>query len=252
VHFITKVPLVRSVTHSVYDIGYWLDNHYEQLNLIDGVFLDSDMRRLEPLTGLFAPDADWRNKIIEVDNIEHVLENHLFESLLWCDTLVEMAEKRQTAESQNGVVWAISVNDFGMPCFDTITDFGEEVARSCVTECDILARNGIVHVVDVVILSETVETRGPLPPLPEGARPPNVRPEGVLNSGGETPWYVDDSSNQDKPVDYSRPKRNYDWDEVDDLDGQEVLPGTTLESGAAATRLLVSIAILPLLAFLIA
>jgi len=210
-HMVTQVPLVRSVTHSVYEIGFWLENYYEQLNLIDGVFLDSDMKRLEPMTALYAPDADWRNKIIEVDNIEPVLENHLFEDLLWCHVLIDKAINRETIESLNGQVWGVSVNDLGMPCIDTIADSGEEVARSCITECDHLARNGIVHTVDKVVLSSQVETRGPTPALPAGARPKPIKP----NPTGRPAWMKDEAPD-DAPASYTRPKRRYEWDEFDD------------------------------------
>ena len=235
-HFVSQVPLVRSVTHSVYDIGHWLDNHYEQLNLIDGVFLDSDLRRLEPITGLFAPDEEWRNKIITPDMIEPVLESHIFETLLWCDVLRDYAKEGKTVESQNKAIWSISVNDFDMPCFDTITDFGEEQARSCVIECDHLARNGIVHVVDKVLLNQDIATRGPMMPLPEGARPPiKDRPDGILDKHDTNPWYH--KGDDDKPVDYSRPKRQYGFDEVDDDPNFKDDTGNKGEkSGAVSTQ----------------
>lgn len=219
-HFITRVPLVRSITHSVYEIGDWLGRYYEQLNLIDSVFLDDDMKRLEPMTAVYAPDSEWRNKKIELDNIEYILESHLFEALLWCDVLLEYApgsgheNEGKKIESLSGAEWSITKNGLGMPCFTIFIGLGEQLA-SCVTECDVLARNGIVHTVDKVMLDTPVATRGPSPSLPPIERPPrdvynnNGRPSGQTGQGSN--GYLDGETD----VSYSRPKRLYGWDEVD-------------------------------------
>lgn len=207
IHFITAVPLVRSVTHSVYDMGWWL-GFVEQPNLIDSVFLRSDMKRLEPLTAIFAPDEEWRNKIIPMERIEPVLENHLFEDLLWCHTLVGIAKSKGTIESLNGYTWYISLNSAGYPCFDTIED-GKQVTQACITECDVLARNGLVHVVDKVILYEKLETKAPSP-----APPPSVRPPIDPDDGG-IPGPQDRPDPNSLSTEFTRPKRLYDWNVFD-------------------------------------
>lgn len=205
------------MTHSVYDIAWFLGGFFQQINLIDSVFLRSDMKRLEPLTALFAPDIEWSNKIIELDEIEPVLENHLFTGLLWCHTLLEKSKTREQIESQSGNLWSISENQEGMPCFDTIAAFGDESQQACVTECDILARNGIVLVVDKVLLVTELPTRGPTPALPPSARAP-TKPSGGLNrpSGeGGGPGEVNGYTGPTPPVSFSRPQRLYEWDQLD-------------------------------------
>jgi hypothetical protein len=160
-HFTTKVPLVRSVTHSTYDIADWLGHFYDQLNLIDSIFLDDDMKRLEPMTALFAPDYSWRNKVIPLDRVEYILESHIFKSLLWCDVLREYApgsgheNEGKKIESENGAEWAITLNGKNMPCFTAFIGLGQQL-DACVVECDILARNGIVHALDEVLLDAQV------------------------------------------------------------------------------------------------
>jgi len=233
VHFITKVPLARSVTHSVYDIGDYLGNYYEQLNLIDSVYLRSDMRRLEPLTAVFAPDHDWRNKIIDLERIEYILENHLFEGLLWCDYLLALESRGERIESLSGQEWGLSVNEFGMPCFDSLIGFTR--VSSCVTECDHLARNGIVLIVDQVILSEEVATRRPTPPLPPGARPP--RPKGIAGNGVGGLDFGSGGA-----LSFSRPKRLYTWEEADD--------DPEYKDSSASTRAALFAAALPFLIML--
>lgn len=165
VHFISEVPRPFSITHDVYDIANELREQYTiQVLLIDTVFLRADIKRLLPLTAFFAPNEEWKNKIIEVDQIgEGVLKNMLFENLWWCDRLRENVGER--IESLNGQTWTISLNDADMPCFETAGNLGD-VTRACITKCDILARNGIVHELDTVLLSEVGQTLGPTPPIP--------------------------------------------------------------------------------------
>ena len=122
------------------------------------------MRRLLPLTAFFAPNEAFEGKVFELTEISGtVLENHIFKELLWCEKLVGMAGQR--VESHNGRTWLISVNEAGFPCFDTIEVFGGASQKACVVECDILARNGIVHELDTALVFETAETRPPSPPI---------------------------------------------------------------------------------------
>jgi hypothetical protein len=171
-HFVTVLPVPKSVTHSVYDIAAEMPEYSGQIRLIDTVFLRQDMRRLLPLTAMFAPDEDWENKLIELEDISKViLENHLIEDLAWCEDLVALEGEK--IETLNGQLWSISVNEDGKPCFDTKVPGGESY-KSCVLVCDILARNGIVHLLDKVILFETVETLPPRAPSPPTAARPSA------------------------------------------------------------------------------
>ena len=177
VHFTTVMPTPISVTHSVYDIATLINNFTTQVALIDAVFLREDMRRLLPMTAMYANNAGWENVAVQLEDIEtKVLENMIFDDLMWCDDLREIAAdpSRNRVESQNGRLWFVSVNEDNMPCFDTIAVFGQETQRSCITTCDILARNGLVHELDKIMLFEAPETVGPQAPLPPIARNPSA------------------------------------------------------------------------------
>jgi Fasciclin domain len=121
------------------------------------------MRRLLPLTAMYAPNADWEGKIIALGDISKtVLESHLFDTLLWCDTLRAKAGTR--VASLNGQTWLLSINEEGFPCFDTLQVFGGPSFKACITKCDILARNGIVHELDSLLLFQNPETLAPQDP----------------------------------------------------------------------------------------
>jgi hypothetical protein len=182
VHFTEAVPLPKSMTWTVYDFAKNDDSFQTQITMIDAVFLATDMKQLSPLTVLFAPDDKWGNLAIPMEEISRtVLENMVFKSLLWCDTL--RALKGQFAESHNQKYWSITINDDNMPCFQfstvkasngTLVDpktKGAGMYQSCITECDILARNGIVHHIDTVLLFEAAQT---VPPKLDGARLPGT------------------------------------------------------------------------------
>ena len=149
-HFITVLPVSKSVTHTVYDIAAEMPDYSGQITLIDTVFLKQDMRRLLPLTAMYAPNSDWDNKLIKLEDISKViLENHLIENLAWCEDLVALAGTK--IDTLNGQLWGVTVNEAGFPCFDTKIP-GGEAYKSCIVECDILARNGLVHLLDKVML----------------------------------------------------------------------------------------------------
>jgi hypothetical protein len=212
VHFTKKVPLPYSMTETVYDVPRRLGGFEEQLNLIDTVFLAADMKRLLPVTALYAPNDQWTNKQIELADISvSVLENHIFEKLLWCHVLVGLAGTE--IESHNGQFWFISVNEEGFPCFDIVTAAGES-DRSCVTKCDILARNGIVHEVDKIVLFDGLSTRGPSPPVPPTFVPPSIPQSSISRPAASRPSVVANFGPM-MPVAFSKPKPRYDLDELD-------------------------------------
>jgi uncharacterized surface protein with fasciclin (FAS1) repeats len=169
VHFVDQVPLPISMTHSVYDFAKINPNFTTQTTWIDTVTLGPDMERLLPITTFYAPNPMWEKMVVEVTEISTtVLENMIFKSLLWCNKLRNMTG--QYAESHNGKYWRITVNKDNMPCFvfgDSKN--GSQSMQSCVTKCDMLARNGLVHEVDTLLLYEAPET---IPPNMEGAKLP--------------------------------------------------------------------------------
>jgi Fasciclin domain len=153
------------VTHTVYDIAAENANFSTQILLIDTVFLTQSMKQLLPLTAMYAPNSDWENKVVKLEDISKVvLENMLIEGLMWCSKLRELAG--QKVESHNGQTWRVTLNEADMPCFETAQVAGGEIYKACITKCDILARNGIVHELDSLILFEDPETLGPMAPTP--------------------------------------------------------------------------------------
>jgi hypothetical protein len=160
VHFVTQVPLPRSVTRTVYDIAKEDPKFSTQISYIDTVRLAADMKRLLPLTAFYAPNAEWEGKVTRIEDIaKTVLESHMFEKLLWCDTIRSM--KGSAITSLNNRTWEISINDAGFPCFDTYEEEDGQTKRACITKCDIIARNGIVHELDTLLLFNAAETRPP-------------------------------------------------------------------------------------------
>lgn len=204
-HFITILPVPRSVTHTVYDIvADGMENYTGQINLIDTVFLKQNMRRLLPLTAMYAHNDDWANKLIKLEDISKVvLENHLIENLAWCEDLVALDGEK--IDTLNGQLWTVSVNEAGFPCFESKVPGGESY-KSCITECDILARNGIVHLMDKVMLFETPETLGPVAPtVPTMSRPtaPSFfqKPTPTAGQGLDRPTFFGPTSPAYAPID---------------------------------------------------
>jgi Fasciclin domain len=204
VHFITQLPLPRSVTHTVYDIAKEDPQFTTQISYIDTLRLDSDMKRLLPLTTFFAPNDAFEGKVTKIEEIaEALLESHIFEKLLWCQTIIDLAGS--TITSYNNQSWTVSVGKSGMPCFDTYAGADGTIKKSCITKCDTLARNGIVHEVDELLLFNPAETRPPstfgdFPNVnaPTAPSPPTVfqRPSqsSIDNAPGASPSDGDDIS----------------------------------------------------------
>lgn len=159
VHFTNKVPTPISVTHTIYDIAKEQDKFSTQITYVDSVLLASDMQRLIPLTALYVPNPVWEGVPAPIGEIgEQILKSYMFDDLLWCDKLLESVG--QTVRSTNGFLWDITVNDDNMPCFGIASQFDDQPpkpARACVTSCDTLARNGIVHEIDYMMLVEEPE-----------------------------------------------------------------------------------------------
>jgi hypothetical protein len=149
------------VTHTVYDIANEDPKFSTQIAYIDTVYLDTDIKRLLPLTALYAPNEEWEGKKTKLEEIaKNVLESHLFDDLLWCDRLRELAGT--TVTSLNEKQWTITINSDNFPCFETTeTVVVGAVKSACITKCDILARNGVVHEMDTLLLFEAAETRSP-------------------------------------------------------------------------------------------
>jgi hypothetical protein len=198
------------MTQSVYEVARTVGGYEEQLNLIDSVFIRDDLMRLSPVTAMYAPNAQWNNKQISLQDIGvAVLENHIFKGLLWCKDLVAQAGTQM--ESENSQFWLVSVNADGKPCFDIYTDFGKPQQRACITKCDILARNGIVHEVDHIMLYKNLATTGPSPPIaPTFSHPTLPQPVNRPSaSSAQQPSSGQNNSGPSMPVAFARPQMKY-------------------------------------------
>lgn len=177
-HFTDALPLPRSVTKTIYDIANEDPKYTTQISYIDTVMLDSDMKRLLPLTAMYAPNKEWEGKKTEMNEIaEKVLKNHMFEKLYRCDELRSMVD--MPILSVNGKMWTVSVNKNDFPCFESADDAAPK--KACIIKCDILARNGIVHELDTLLLFEAAETR---PPSEFGGSFPS---DSATGTGGGSP-----------------------------------------------------------------
>jgi uncharacterized surface protein with fasciclin (FAS1) repeats len=205
VHFITKVPLPRSVTHTVYDIAKEDPQFSTHISYIDTVRLDADMKRLLPLTTFFAPNDAFEGKVTRMEDIaDKLLKNHIFEKLLWCDTILDMIDGSIT--SLNNHSWTISKGSNGLPCFDTYADTDGTVKRACIKKCDTLARNGIVHELDDILLFNPSETRPPSAfgdNFPSGNLPVAPAAPTIFQRPSDSSLTSDASSPEASPTDIS-------------------------------------------------
>lgn len=165
-HFTSVVPRPESVTKTCWTIAKENPKFSIHTGYLESLFLDEDINRLLPLTTFYAPDEAFEGKLFDIlEMSDTLLENFVFKELLWCEKLRELAANDERIESHNGRTWKISVNEEGFPCFDTIRYIGDFAERSCITKCDVLVRNGIMHELDSLLVFETVETAPPHPPI---------------------------------------------------------------------------------------
>ena len=152
---------------------------------MDTVYLSRHVKRLTPLTVLYAPDEAWEDTLLSVENTLKVdLENHLFLNLARCEHLIQL--EGQQIESFNGQLWNISVNEGGFPCFVAASPTGHS-SMSCIVECNILARNGIVHFVDNVLPTPPATAHPTSPPTPQSSpSPTTTSPKTSLPTPDET------------------------------------------------------------------
>jgi hypothetical protein len=124
------------------------------------------------------------------------LESHIFQDLLWCDDIRALAGQR--IESLNGETWFVTLNDDGFPCFLTEETFGGDAKKSCIVECDLLARNGLVHVMDELLVYETDQQDDASQPVPQldfgGSAPTFTRPTGGSPASSPTGSSFDSTS----------------------------------------------------------
>jgi hypothetical protein len=167
-----------------------------------------------PVTSLFVLDQVWAGLSVtnnssnnSVNFTEAVLENHLFLSggPYSCERLVEL--EGTTITSMNGINWTISVgqND-GLPCFTSAGTLGGDRA-ACITECNILAKNGIAHTVDFVLVTPgtSISTLAPSASMasaaPSVSNPPSPSPTVAIDASIDLEGCMADLSAADADAD---------------------------------------------------
>ena len=132
-----------------------------------------------PITLLVPDDSAFLNETIPFEQLDDVLENHIFEGLLFTDELQAMDGELIT--SVNGKQWLVEV--LGGTVFIS-SEGGEPVALQGST--DILFRDGVVHLLDTVL--QEAQSTTPLPttlaakPSPSPTQSPS-NPSPTLSPG---------------------------------------------------------------------
>mmetsp|Transcript_34263 Transcript_34263/g.82522 ORF Transcript_34263/g.82522 Transcript_34263/m.82522 type:complete len:713 (-) Transcript_34263:171-2309(-) len=188
-HTIDTAITPTAVSRSVYDQSVSNPDFSLLVENIDFVDLTDLVDRDLPLTLLAPNNAAFRR--VEFGTLEggEIIKRHLFRGLFFCDVLANMTT-------------ITAVNDYT----HEIELRGEEseevwVGGAKIYECDILARNGVLHYIDRVIdldYDTVPPTMSPAPtitPVPTAYEPPTSTPEivdtnGRVPSQGATPIYL--------------------------------------------------------------
>ena len=166
-----------AVSRSIYDQSNENPEFSLLVENIDFVDLTDLVDRDLPLTMLAPDNRAWRR--IEFGTLEggEIIKRHLFRGLFFCDVLANLT----SVSAVNGIVHGIELRG----------EFNESlwVGGAHVYECDILARNGVLHHVDRVIGMdfETVPpTISPAPTItasPTSSEPPSASPTALFQQG---------------------------------------------------------------------
>lgn len=186
-HTIDTAITPTAVSRSVYDQSSSNPEFSLLVENIDFVDLTDLVDRDLPLT-MLAPDNKAFRRI-EFGTLEggEIIKRHLFRGLFFCDVLANMT----TVQAVNDYVHQIELRG---PDGDELW-----VGGARVYECDILARNGVLHYVDRVIDVEydTVPpTMSPAPTItaePTAYQPPTDVPQpsdGSGSSQGDSTIYI--------------------------------------------------------------
>lgn len=134
--------------------------HVAYLDLVPA--FEITLQLLSPLTLFLIPDNGWQSRTINPDTVAtDVLQNTIFSGLLSCKTLREMAG--QQIESRNNRLWTLSVNEKNFPCLAAAGTFGVPV---CITQCDLIGKNGVAHRLDAPLALPGVLADAPKSPAP--------------------------------------------------------------------------------------
>lgn len=161
-HTIDTVITPIAVSHSIYDrIQFYDDTSILKTN-IDFVELTDYIATDSPLT-MLAPDNDAFRRV-EFDTIDGapIIKRHIMSGLLFCDVLAN----RTQVITVEGVVLDVEVRD----------DESLWVGGAKVYNCDVLAHNGVIHLVDRVIGIDFDSPEPTISPAPTFSPAPTKSP----------------------------------------------------------------------------
>lgn len=153
---------------------------------IDVVDLGDRLGTLLPITSMYLTNDVLEYKILPLDSAEFFLQSHMLDQLYYCDDIRAMVG--QEIKSMNNLTWSVTVDDSNMPCFSTISTFGSGSQQACIVECDILRRNGVVHILDGLMTKTALETLSPTsaPTEPRPTSPPGPSATPSMTPTGPT------------------------------------------------------------------
>lgn len=158
---------------TIYDLIASMNDYQTLRNLLDTVSLGGTLERRIPLTVLIVDNNIWDSQIVPLEELEQVLQNHVFEGYLTCDDF--RLRSGTTIASVNGNEWNVEVQQDLSICLSSL----DATVTACITECDLPAYNGLVHKLDNVLTQEAFETRSPTTALPPAAVPPSTAAQPV-------------------------------------------------------------------------
>ena len=224
-HTLDTAITPTAVSRSIYDQSNENPEFSLLVENIDFVDLTDLVDRDLPLTMLAPDNRAWRR--VEFGTLEggEIIKRHIFRGLFFCDVLANLT----SVSAVNGIVHGIELRG----------EFNESlwVGGAHVYECDILARNGVLHHVDRVIGMdyETVPpTISPAPTItasPTSSEPPSNAPTELFQQGP-------DGNHVEIKLPPVRPPTQND---LVTTDGPPVNGGEGSSSDAASTRILVTI-----------
>jgi uncharacterized surface protein with fasciclin (FAS1) repeats len=184
-HTLDAAITPTAVSRSVYDQSNSNPEFSLLVENIDFVDLTDLIDRDLPIT-LLAPDNRAFRRI-EFGTLEggEIIKRHLFRGLFFCDVLANMT----SVSAVNGIVHGIEVRG----------EYNESlwVGDAHVYQCDILARNGVLHYVDRVI-GEVYETVPPtISPAPTITSNPTAS---YAPSGAPIPLFAEEPDSNAVPI----------------------------------------------------
>lgn len=174
-HMTDKVITPTAVSRSVYDQS--MDNPDFQLVVLNIDFVDMQnmIDQDIPITFMAPYDKAWWRVRFPTLEGEEIIKRHLFRGLLFCDVIANQT----TVTAVNGEIHSVELRG----------EKGENVfvGGAFIYNCDILARNGVLHHVDRVIGLDYDTEPPSISPSPTITPQPTISPQPTLNPAGPPP-----------------------------------------------------------------